>query len=88
MSAVLIGVLVAGYVALLVLVLCVLTMAKRADQRIPGAGEAVDAAPAAYRPRQDLGLALTDVDAAFVRRFDRRASAREYAGGRVPPRAA
>jgi hypothetical protein len=83
MSAVTIGLLVGGYVSLLVLVLCVLTAAKRGDE-VAWPAEPADPAPLTGVGRQELGLALTDVDAGFVGRFNRRAFRRE----KVPPRLA
>jgi hypothetical protein len=80
MSALTIGLLVGGYVSLLVLVLCVLTAAKRGDEAA-WPTEPADPAPLHAVERRELGLALTDVDAGFVGRFDRRAFRRE----KVPP---
>ena len=77
--------LAAAYAALPVFVLCLLTVAKRGDEAIQLAAEPADPAPLGEPARLDLGLALTDVDAAFVGRFDRRAFAAEAA---VPPHAA
>jgi hypothetical protein len=88
MSAVTIGLLVAGYLSLLVLVLCVLTAAKRGDEARPWSAEPVDRAPVHAVERHDLGLALTDVDAVFVGRFNRSALHTAEAGGRLPPQAA
>ncbi len=76
--AMIIALLAGAYVALLVLVLCVLTMAKRGDAASAWATEPADPAPLGAPARRDLALA--DVDTAFVRRFDR--------GARVPPRVA
>ena len=80
MGAVIVGLLVGGYVGLLVPVLCVLTAAKRGDEAAWSA-EPADPAPLEELPRYDRGLALADVETGFVCRFDRRAFRREN----VPP---
>jgi len=88
MSAVTLGLLVGGYLCLLVLVLCVLTAAKRGDEALPGSAEPTDRTPVHAVERLDLGRALTDVDAVFVGRFNRSALHTAEAGGRLPPQAA
>jgi hypothetical protein len=74
-----------AYIAVLVFVVCLLTVAKRGDEAMGRAGEPAEPAPAVEPARHDLVLA--DVAAGFVGRFDRRAFAGEPAGGRMPPRA-
>jgi hypothetical protein len=74
-----------AYVAVLVFVVCLLTMAKRGDETMGWAGEPAEPVPAGEPARHDLVLA--DVEAGFVGRFDRRAFAGEPVGGRMPPRA-
>lgn len=88
MSAVTIGLLIAGYLSLLVIVLCVLTAAKRGDEALPWSSEPIDPAPMDAFEHHDLGRALTDVDAVFVGRFNRNALHGAETGGRLPPRAA